>query len=181
MNTTLRENKNNISPTRRMVRTMPVLIAVLSVIILSGCYSFTGASVPPHLKTVAIPLFEDVSGFGEAGLREKFTQKVIELFQSDNNLEIGERLTSDSIIEGSIVQIIDAPQVISGNDIVRTRKVTMIVRATFTDMKLRKKVWEKDFTNWGEYIQGEQTRDIALDVALNRVAEDILLETVSGW
>jgi hypothetical protein len=147
----------------------------------SGCYSFTGASVPAHLKTVAIPLVEDVSGFGEAGLREKFTQKLIELFRSDNNLEIGDRLTADSIVEGTIVQVTDAPQVISGNDIVSTRRVTITVRASFTDMKLRKKVWEKDFSNWGEYIQGQQTRDIALTDAVNKVAEDILLETVSGW
>lgn len=146
-----------------------------------GCYSFTGASVPAHLKTVAIPLAEDVSGFGEAGLREKFTQKLIELFRNDNNLEIGERLTSDSIVEGTIIQVSDAPQVISGNDIVSTRRVTITVRASFTDMKLRKKVWERDFSNWGEYTQGQQTRDIALTDAVNKVAEDILLETVSGW
>jgi hypothetical protein len=130
---------------------------------------------------VAIPLFEDVSGFGEPGLRERFTQKVIELFRSDNNLEIGERLTSDSVVEGTIVQVTDAPQVITGNDIVSTRRVTVTVRATFTDMKLRKKVWEKDFSRWGEYTQGQQTREVALTKAVNDLAEDILLETVSGW
>lgn len=137
--------------------------------------------MPPHLKTVAIPLFEDVSGFGEAGLRERFTQKVVEYFRTDNNLEIGERLTADSIIEGSIIQVTDAPSVIGGNDIVRTRRVTVTVRASFTDMKMRRKVWEKDFSNWGEYTQGQQTRDVALTDAVNKVAEDILLETVSGW
>ncbi len=156
---------------------LPLIAGILS----AGCYSFTGASVAPHLKTVAIPLFDDVSGFGEAGLREKFTQKVIDNFRNDNNLEIGERLTSDSIIEGSIVSVVDAPSVIGGNDIVRTRRVTVTVRASFTDMKLRKKVWERDFTNWGEYLQGEQTREAALNDAVNKVAEDILLETVSGW
>lgn len=159
-----------------------LLIFGICVLVLSaGCYSFTGASVPAHLKTVAIPLFEDVSGFGEPGLREKFTQKVIELFRNDNNLEIGERLTADSIVEGAIIAIIDAPSVIGGNDIVTTRRVTVTVRASFTDMKLRKKVWEKDFSNWGEYSQGQQIRDVALVDAVNKVAEDILLETVSGW
>jgi hypothetical protein len=161
----------------------PLFITAVALVAASiaGCYSFTGASVPPHLKTVAIPLFEDVSGFGEAGLRERFTQKVVEYFLTDNNLEIGERLTADSIIEGSIIQVTDAPSVIGGNDIVRTRRVTVTVRASFTDMKMRRKVWEKDFSNWGEYTQGQQTRDVALTDAVNKVAEDILLETVSGW
>ncbi len=150
-------------------------------LVFGSCYSFTGASVAPHLKTVAIPLFEDVSGFGEPGLREKFTQKVLEQFRNDNNLELGERLTADSIIEGTISTVIDAPSVIGGNDIVRTRRVTVTVHASYTDMKFRKKIWEKDFSNWGEYTQGSQTRDVALNQAVDKVAEDILLETVSGW
>ena len=46
-------------------------------IFLSGCaYSFSGSSVPKHLKTIAIPLFEDQSGFGEPGLKENFTTSV---------------------------------------------------------------------------------------------------------
>lgn len=162
-------------------KTHLILFTLVSFLLFGSCYSFTGASVAPHLKTVAIPLFEDVSGFGEAGLREKFTQKVLDLFRNDGNLEIGERLTADSIIEGTIAGIVDAPSVIGGNNIVKTRRVTVTVRATYTDMKLRKKVWERDFSNWGEYTQGQQTRDVALNDAVNKVAEDILLETVSGW
>lgn len=158
-----------------------ILFSFVCFMMFGSCYSFTGASVPPHLKTVAIPLFEDVSGFGEPGLREKFTQKLIDQFRSDNNLELGERLTSDSIIEGSITSVIDAPSVISGSDIVTTRRVTVTVHASFTDMKFRKKLWEKDFSNWGEYQQGQQTRTTALTDAVNKVTEDILLETVSGW
>lgn len=158
-----------------------ILTSIVCMLVFGSCYSFTGASVAPHLKTVAIPLFEDVSGFGEPGLREKFTQKVIEQFRNDNNLELGERLTADSIIEGTISTVIDAPSVIGGNDIVRTRRVTVTVHASYTDMKFRKKVWEKDFSNWGEYTQGQQTRDVALNQAVDKVAEDILLETVSGW
>ncbi|MFZ4619237.1 MAG: LPS assembly lipoprotein LptE [Bacteroidota bacterium] len=158
-----------------------ILTSIVLMLVFGSCYSFTGASVAPHLKTVAIPLFEDVSGFGEPGLREKFTQKVIEQFRNDNNLELGERLTADSIIEGTISTVIDAPSVIGGNDIVRTRRVTVTVHASYTDMKFRKKIWEKDFSNWGEYTQGQQTRDVALTQAVDKVAEDILLETVSGW
>ncbi|MDD8017251.1 MAG: LptE family protein [Bacteroidota bacterium] len=168
----------------KIKKTTKVIVTILFIIncalSITGCYSFTGSSVPPHLKTVAIPLVEDVSGFGEAGIREKFTRKLIDLFVNDNSLQIGERTTSDSIIEGTIVSITDAPFVISGGEVVKTRKVTITVRASFTDMKFRKKVWEKDFSNYGQYDQG-QPRTAAVEDAVNKVAEDILLETVSGW
>ncbi len=72
-------------------------------IFLSGCmYSFSGSSVPKHLKTIAVPLFEDQSGFGEPGLAESFTTTLINLFVNDNSLEVAERNTADSILEGSI-------------------------------------------------------------------------------
>ena len=41
-----------------------VVVAAVLASGLAGCaYSFTGASVPAHLKTIAIPLVDDQSGF----------------------------------------------------------------------------------------------------------------------
>ena len=51
-------------------------------------YSFTGASVPEHLKTIAIPIADDRSGSGEPGLRESLTQKLIQRFIDDNTLQV---------------------------------------------------------------------------------------------
>jgi hypothetical protein len=149
---------------------------------LSGCaYSFSGSSVPKHLKTIAIPLFEDQSGFGEPGLKENFTTALINLFVNDNSLQVADRNTADSILEGSIVTIQDAPSIISPGEQVTTRRVTINVRVTYQDLKLRKKVWEKNFSNWGEYITSGETRTVALTQAVSKVTEDILIETVSGW
>jgi hypothetical protein len=144
-------------------------------------YSFSGSSVPAHLKTVAVPLFEDQSGFGEPGLKENFTSKLIDLFVSDNSLEIADRSNADSIIEGAILSVIDAPSVIAPGEQVSKRRITVLVHVVFQDLKLRKKVWEKDFSNWGEYAIGSEPRTSALTQAVNKVTEDILLETVSGW
>jgi hypothetical protein len=151
-------------------------------IFLSGCaYSFSGSSVPKHLKTIAIPLFEDQSGFGEPNLKENFTQSLINLFINDNSLEVAERNTADSILEGSIVSVVDAPSVISPGEQVSVRRVTITVHVTYQDLKLRKKVWDKNFSNWGEYNTSGDTRTTALTQAVNKVTEDILIETVSGW
>ena len=48
-----------------------VLFLVLA--ILQGCYSFTGSSLPAHLKTIAIPVFDDRSGAGIAQFRGELT------------------------------------------------------------------------------------------------------------
>ena len=151
-------------------------------IIIAGCaYSFSGSSVPKHLKTIAIPLFEDQSGFGEPGLKENFTKSLIDRFVNDNSLEVADRNIADSILEGSIVTVQDAPSIIAPGEQVSKRRVTVTVHVTYQDLKLRKKMWEKDFSNWGEYTTGSETRTVALTQAVTKVTEDILIETVSGW
>jgi hypothetical protein len=160
------------------------VLAVMLAWLIAGCaYSFTGASVPPHLKTVAIPLVDDQSGFGEPGLREKFTTQLVQLFTADNSLEVSDRNTSDSILEGAIISISDAPAVVSQGEQVTRRRVTVSARFAFQDKKLRKKVWEKTFSNWGEYDSGGglSQRQVGLQEAMKKIAEDVLLETVSGW
>lgn len=166
------------------VRKIFVLLIATAVTVesFSGCmYSFTGSSVPQHLKTIAIPLFEDQSGFGEPNLREDLTKELINQFVNDNSLALADRSTADSMIEGTITAVSDAPSVIAPGEQVSLRRVTITVHVTYQDLKLRKKVWEKDFTDWGEYDPSSQVRTAAITDAVNKIANDVLIETVSGW
>jgi hypothetical protein len=160
-----------------------VLAPVIVLALWGGCYSFTGASVPSHLKTISIPLVDDQSGFGEPGLRERFTTELTNLFISDNSLQIADKTTSDSMLEGAITSVTDAPSIVGQGEQVSKRRVTITVQFAFQDMKLKKKVWDKSFSNWGDYDSGSgvSQRDVALQEAIRKISEDILLETVSGW
>src|SRR5216684_8359084 len=87
-------------------------LLVVCIIAFGGCYSFRGGLVPTHLKTVAIPLFDDQSGSAEPVLREKFTNKLIDRFRQDNSLQVTDKTRSDSIIEGIILSLEDEPYVV---------------------------------------------------------------------
>jgi hypothetical protein len=160
-----------------------VLALAAATMIVAGCYSFTGAAVPPHLKTIAIPLVDDQSGFGEAGTRESFTTQLIDLFTNDNSLQVADRGVADAMIEGAIVSITDAPAVVTQGEQVTRRRITVSAKFTFQDLKMRKKMWEKSFSNWGDYDSGGglSQRQTGLQEALKKISEDVLLETVSGW
>ena len=161
-----------------------ILLIWSGVILIGGCaYSFTGASVPPHLSTLAIPLVDDQSGYGEPGLRELFTTQLNNLFINDNSYQITDRASADAVLEGVITRVSDAPAAVGGEEQVRTRRVTVTVRFRFEDRKLRKTVWEKTFSNWGDYtsLTAQSQVRAGLDEAMRKVSEDVLLETVSGW
>ncbi len=156
-------------------------------VVLSGCagcpYSFTGASVPPHLKTIAIPIAEDQSGFGDPTLRDQFSQQLLQRFVNDATLQPADRNSADSMLEGVITNVKDAPIVVEGGDQVAQRRITITAHVTFRDLKLRKKVWEKDFTQWGDYSSGGglTQRTTGITEAVRKLTEDILNETVAGW
>jgi hypothetical protein len=161
-----------------------LLFAVYSLLFLAGCsVSFKGGSVPAHLKTIAIPIVEDQSGFGDATLASTFTQQLTARFVSDNSLRLTDKNSADSELDGVILQISDTPSILQGVETVTARRITIQVHVTFQDSKLRKKIWDKTFSDWGDYASGSTLtkRDDGIQIALQKLEDDILNETVAGW
>ncbi len=144
-------------------------------------YSFTGAAVPPHLETIAIPIADDRSGSGEPGLRELLTDQLVTKFISDNTLQVSERTTANSVLECVITSLSDAPAIVSAGESVSTRRVTITIQASFKDLVKRKTVFDKSFSNTGDYQGDVSLRRGAIEEAIDKITEDILLDTVSGW
>jgi len=146
-------------------------------------YSFTGASVPEHLKTIAIPIADDRSGSGEPGLREDLTQTLIEKFINDNTLQVSERTSANALLECSVISLNDAPAIVSAGEDITSRRITIRVKVIYRDLVKRTTIFEKTFSNYSDYpasdpINGRQT---AISAAIDLISEDILLDTVSGW
>ncbi|HOV99142.1 MAG TPA: LptE family protein [Bacteroidota bacterium] len=156
----------------------------LLVMVVGGCtYSFKGGSVPSHLKTIAIPVVEDQTGSGDPSLRELMTRQLNDLFVADNSLQLTDRNSADAVLEVVITDLRDAPAVLQGVEQVTQRRITITVRATLQDQVLRKKMWEKSFSGWGDYPSGSSftQRNEGITEAIKKITEDILNETVAGW
>lgn len=163
---------------------MLLLIGTMMINLIACCaYSFTGSSVPKHLKTIAIPVADDRSGAGISGLREQLTQELITQFIDDNSLQVTERSQADALLECTIVSYTDAPSIVGAGESVEQRRVTIIVQVIYKDLVKRVNVFDKRFSNYGDYKSGttEALRQEASDAAVNKIAEDILLAVVSGW
>ena len=177
------KNEKKIIGKRTRLFLFSLIIIHYSLLIVGCTYSFKGGSVPPHLKTIAIPVVEDASPYGDPSLRTTFTNQLVALFTSDNTLQLTDRNTADSMLEGVITDVTDVPAVLQGGEQVAQRRITVTVRMTFQDLKLRKKVWEKSFSSWGDYPSGGwlTQRSGGVTDAVRKLTEDILNDTVAGW
>jgi hypothetical protein len=165
-----------------------VLFALListTVVINFGCsaYSFTGSSVPAHLKTISIPVAQDKSPAAIPGLRELLTDNLIQKFINDNSLQVSGITSADASLNCVITSVTDVPAIVSAGEQISARKLTITVRVLYKDTVMKKTVFEKDFSGFGEYVPAQTTneREDAIAIAVNYISEDILLAVVSGW
>jgi hypothetical protein len=162
-----------------------ILFVIASLVNFNGCgvYSFTGASVPAHIKTISIPIADDRSGAGEPNLRESLTQTLIQKFIDDNTLRVTERNNANAVLECTITGFSNAPSVVSAGENVTTRRITISVLVTYRDLVQKKNIFEKTFTNYGDYppLGSVSDRTNAITTAVDKITDDILLDTVSGW
>ncbi len=152
-------------------------------LILTSCYSFTGGSLPEHIKTVLIKPVTDVSGFGIPQYREQVATKVIEKIRSDNSLKIVDA-SADSKLTVSIKSIREELSGLTGNrtQLEKERKVTVTVSMDFYDITNKRSLVTKDitFSQVYEISSSQAGRDQAVTICIDNICDQILTEMFSG-
>jgi len=145
-----------------------------------GLYSFSG-SLPPHLKTVAVPLFDNKTA--EFAIAEDLTDQVIKEFTRDNSLKISDRSSADVLVEGAVLSLEDRAGAFDASEQVEDYKVYLTVQVLCTDQAKRIKMWEERITQWGSYDPnvGPDGRKDGIADAMNKISQEILNKTVAGW
>ncbi len=159
-----------------------ILSNLVIMVFINSCYSFTGGSVPAHLKTINIANVNDASGFGNPEYKDLIFQSLLDGFQTDNSLTIVEA-GGDSRLIVTIVNINESPVSISPGELETDRRVNLICDVEFFDVINQKSIFKRNFTNNEIYAvnEGQQGRDNTIKSLINKTSEDILLSVVSGW
>lgn len=154
------------------------LLAAACISAVSGCgiYSFSGSTIPGHIRTVAVPLVQNNTP--EFGVDQQLTDALILAISKDNTLKIADARNADSILKGTITQITDRAGQYDTEEVASSFRVTITVKISFEDVKKRNVLWEESWSQWGDY---ESSRDQGIEEALTKLTTDIVNRTVSGW
>lgn len=159
--------------------------SVLGMVILAtlgcGVYSFSG-SANPHLKTVAVPIFDDQTA--EFGVKEQLTNAIIASFNRDNTLKIADRRAADVIVAGTILRLNEQAGAYTSQEQVQEIRVYLTAKIKCDDVQKRKILWEEELTQFGAYSPGGANsgdRQSAITEAVEKIATEVLNRTVSGW
>jgi len=144
-----------------------------------GIYTFSGSTLPVHLKTVGIPVFEDRTA--EFGIDQQITDLIIDAIRADNTLKIADPADADAILHGVIMSIREPVGQYDANETASDFRVSLTIKASFEDMHRREVRWENTFSDYGTYDNVELMREDAIEEAVLKIAQDIINKTVSDW
>ena len=150
-----------------------------------GPYSFSGAA-STHIKTIAVPVFEDRTA--EFGVRDRLSNTLIDEFTRDNTLKIADQRVADSILRGVLLSVQETAGVYNQGtsnqpESVQEIRVTVTVQLKYEDVKKRKTVWETQMSQFGSYSPNKpaSTRQAAIDDAIRKIANEVRNKTVADW
>ena len=185
-------------------RKLKKIVNSISIFLIVGCsyYSMAG-SIPANINNVYIPLIENDTA--EFEISENLTSKITQEIAIQNILKITDNSNSDSTILGVITSATDGPFNFDSNEQVDEYRFSFSLKILWVDNENEKNLIEKTFTGFGNYsinndpssdgidndndgILDENdedefgdSRELAINIAINKVASDVVNSILSTW
>ena len=163
-----------------MARLFYILI-ILAACTGCGYYSFSGAGLV-GIETVYVPLFGNATT--EFGIEEQLTDALVQAVNDERTLTYTQQENADAILRGRIIRVIDVPMTYTGQEEVRSFKVEVSAHVVFEDVENAKTIMEEDIVTYETYPYPEEpgnSREQALNRALEKLANEIVNKAITGW
>jgi hypothetical protein len=146
-------------------------------------YSFTGASIPPEVKTIRIGYFPNKALLVNPTLSQEFTDALRNKFQAQTSLILVNN-DGDMTIEGEITDYNTRPTAIQSDDVAALNRLTISVKVKFTNIYDEKQNFEQTFTRYEDYPSSADLITVAeslVPIISNYLIEDIFNKSVVNW
>lgn len=161
-------------------------LAFLSVL-LTGCayYSFSGASIPSHLQSIAIPQVSDNSASPLTTLDDGLTDLLVERFVRQSRLSFASAETdADAVLNAQIEGYRNEPTSVTGQERATLNRVTITVSVRYYDRVNEEVLMSSSFSGSEEYdpvAEGLDGERRAAASALEDIADDVFTQATSNW
>jgi len=159
---------------------------IILIALLSGCkvnYSFTGASIPPEVKTINIKYFKNNAPLIEPTLSQKLTDDLRDKFIAETSLTLVNQ-GGDLIIEGVIVNYNTRPVAIQENDQAAMNRLTIEIDVVYINTFDENASFETRFSRYFDYSSTQNLLDVQeelIEVINQMLVEDVFNKAVINW
>lgn len=172
---------------RRINRALMFTLLVFAIAIpQTGCkvsYSFTGASIPPDVKTVSVQLFQNLSSLVNPTLSSYLTEELKNKFVTQTSLNLVPDF-GDLAFSGQITGYRVAPVAIQGNEVAALNRLTITVKVKFENSKDNKLSYDKSFTQYEDFGSNQNFSAVESELVrliVEKLVDDIFNNAVANW
>lgn len=168
------------------------ILFVFTAFLLSGCiwmYSTRPGTIPPHIKSVAID--ETKNNTAEFNLGEDMTDMLISKMQLENLLPLSDESVALSIIYTTITRVNDNVYSYDESDVVKEYKLSISIDFSWYDTINEVDIMKTPLSDYEIYYSDSYnntlspndqiSRETALELLMDKMADKVLTELTSQW
>jgi hypothetical protein len=151
--------------------------------LLSGCYSFTGGSITPGMKTVSVPLFENNAPIVVPILSQAFTETLKDRIRTQSPLSFV-RSEGQASFQGRITGYDIRPVSLQGNNtgIAGQTRLTITVQVKYNNTLKPDENFDQSFSRFRDFTGSLNAKEQQLIKDINQqLAEDIYNRAFANW
>jgi len=178
----------------RLLKKPSIIILLLLCVSLSlSCGYTTSSMLPSNFKVIHIESFKNRINFASGSRRDIYLplmevdvqNAIVDRFQVDGNLEIGEEEDADLILSGELIRYHRGGLRYTDDDDVEEYKVWVTVAIKMFDVRTQTVLWsESGFAGDATYFEtGSQatTEESAIVEAIEDLARRVVERTIEDW
>ncbi len=158
------------------------LITALLLIIDCGIYTFSGSTLPSHLKTIDLPIFENRSM--EPDIADEISRELNKQILADNLLKIT-TAKGDATVSGTVTSYVHEPYTFGAASTRQVNVEQYIVKITaeveFSDNVKNKPLFKGSITGEGVYDFQKETEAVGRSKAIKDIVQRILQSSLQSW
>ena len=167
-------------------RAVPLLVLFLCWC-LGGCgaYSFSGATIPSDIETIAIPIVDDRSTSPFSSLGSDLTDLLVNRFVNQTRLSLStDNANADARLDVVVQRYTNEPTTVGGDERATANRVTITVQVEYLDQVNDEVFLSRSFSGSSDYsplnddLQGSEE---ATQRALEDLADSIFSQATSNW
>lgn len=163
------------------------MVILLLLVLMAGCrvnYSFTGASVSPNTRSIAIHNLPNNAQLVVPTLSRNLTQGMRDYFSSQTSLALVER-NGDLDLDGAITGYTITPTAIQGNETAAMNRLTITIHVKFVNKHDEKQNFEADFSKYLDFPSQPAPSPGKMDeyaaVINDQLIQEVFNRSLANW
>lgn len=161
------------------------VFAAMAMVAVSGCgiYSFSGTSIQPDVKSIAVEYFQNNALKVNPTLASNLSDALIDQYRKLTSLDILPE-NGDMNVSGEITGYDTRPTAVTADEVASQNRLTVTVKIYFTNRLHPEEDFEKSFSAYADYDSNQLLDAVEAslcDEIIDILVENIFNATVANW